>query len=176
MDRCDWLRANTIGKESKSVNTVIDHSNEPWQDNNEEIFRLATGTGPIQTASGVLLQKLFALGNVAADKAYQVPGAMIVCAGNQTERLAEVVGRVTVSATVAGVLQRYPLLERWRVAFFRGRGDGEQTISTASGAHEHRPDCSERQLLDDLPLFDAGDDGMDEQHIARTCDRCTLVL
>jgi hypothetical protein len=94
------------------------------QENNQENHRLATGTGPIQVASAVLRRKISEVGAAAAEKASQVPGVVRVCTESQVERLAEGVGRVTVSDAVEGVLQRYPQLDRWRRAFFRGRDQG----------------------------------------------------
>jgi hypothetical protein len=102
------------------------------------------------------------LGTAAATKASQAPTVMRTCAENQVERLAEGVGRVTVSETVSAVLQRYPLLERWRLAFFRGRARGGQEIIAASPSVEARTSCSEKlHLAEELP-FCMGEEEMDD--------------
>ena len=96
---------------------------------------------------------------------------MKLCAENQTERLAEVVGRVSVSSTVAGVLQRYPLLERWRVAFFRGRESGSEGDMAASAPLDHQSGMSDEQLLAELPLTDAGDEEMEDVPLGEVIDQ-----
>jgi hypothetical protein len=132
------------------------------QENNQENHRLATGTGPIEVASANLLLKMSDLGAAAAAKASQAPTVTRTCAENQVERLAEGVGRVTVSETVSTVLQRYPLLERWRLAFSRGRNRGGQEVITASPPVEARTSCSEKlHLAEELP-FCLGEEEMED--------------
>jgi hypothetical protein len=132
-DGHDWVQV--IG--SEEMPTVFSQQQSsskcilttPIQENNQENHRLATGTGPIEVASANLCLKISDLGTAAAAKASRAPTVMRTCAENQVERLAEGVGRVTVSDTVSAALQRYPLLERWRLAFFRGRArDGRRSL------------------------------------------------
>lgn len=122
-----------------------------YKDNNQENYRIATGTGPIEVAGDVLLHKMSELGTAAAAKASQAPAAVKVCAENQTVRLAEAVGRVTASDAVAGVLQRHPLLERCRVAFLQGRERGSQASLPASQPPETQPSSLEEDLMAQLP-------------------------
>lgn len=124
---------------------------------------MATGTGPIEVASGVVRQKMFDLGAAAAAKASQTPSVMRACAESGIEKLVEGVGRVTVSQTVAGVLQRYPLMERCRVAFFRGRERGSRQVNLASPPPSvSRSRSPDQQLMDELPMFDLDDDEMED--------------
>ena len=117
------------------------------------------------------MHKVAEIGNAAANRASQVPGAMRVCAENQTERLAEVVGRVTVSSAVAGVLQRFPLLERWRLAFLRGRECESQGATGASAPPDRLSGKPAEQLFAELPLFDARDDEMEDVPLDEAIDQ-----
>jgi hypothetical protein len=117
------------------------------------------------------MQKLAEISNAAANRASQIPGTMRVCAENQTERLAEAVGRVTVSTAMAGVLQRYPLLERWRLAFLRGRECASQGATVASAPPGRQSGTPEEPLLAELPLFDAGDDKMEDVPLGEAIDQ-----
>jgi hypothetical protein len=131
------------------------------QENNLENHRLATGTGPIEVASTNLLLKVSDLCSSAAVRASHAPAAMRTCTKNHIERLAEGVGRVTVSDTVSAVLQRYPLFERWRLASFRGRSRGGQALIAGSPLAEVRTSSSEElQLAGQLP-FCVGEEEME---------------
>ena len=131
------------------------------QENNQEAYRLATGTGPIQVASTVLQRKISGVAAAAAEKASQAPAMIRICAENQVERLAEGFGRVTVSDAVEGVLQRYPVLDRWRRAFFRGRDRGSQALIAPFPLPELPSSSPELAQLPET-RFCVGDDAVED--------------
>ena len=131
------------------------------QENNQEAYRLATGTGPIHVASAVLQRKISGVAAVVAEKASQAPAVVRIWAENQGERLAEGLGRVTVSDAVEGVLQRYPVLDRWRRAFFRGRDRGSQALIAPSPPPELPSSSPELAQLPET-RFGVANDAMED--------------
>ena len=131
------------------------------QEKYQEAYRLATGIGPIQVASAVLQRKISSVSAAAAERVSQVPGAVRIVAEGQVERLVEGVGRVTVFDAVEGVLQRYPLLDRWRRAFFRGRDSGSQVLDVPSPPPEFSSGPREPAQLAET-RFCVGDDSMED--------------